>query len=182
MAKLLRATGPIEEATAFQDLAQAYGATQEELAAMLGKSRSTVANALRLLTLEESIRNMLRDNKLTRGHAKALLGLEPGPERERLAKLCVARGLSVREIERRVHLAATGPARERRRRGRRRAARVAESPAMREFRLRAERALSTPVAIEQDGRGPTGTISIKYFDSNDLERLLALLGVDVDLS
>ena len=80
--------GPVEEATAYRQLMNEYGATQEEVAAMLGKSRSGVANLLRLLTLEEEILDLLQDRHLTTGHGKALLGLPPGPARVQLARLC----------------------------------------------------------------------------------------------
>ena len=175
--------GPLEEAAALQELISAYGATQEELAAMLGKSRSSVANTLRLLVLEPDIRELLQQGTLSRGHAKALLGLEAGPARLRLARLCVSHGLSVRDVERRVQ-AVLGAGVSARRRGRRRVGRssTGETPALRELRVRAERVLGTPVAIEQDHRSGTGTIKVKFFDNNDLERLLALCGVDVDLS
>jgi ParB family chromosome partitioning protein len=174
--------GPIEEATAFQELMNAYGATQDELAAMLGKNRSTIANALRLLTLDDEIQNLLQDGVLSRGHAKALLGLPGGPARVRLARLTVARGLSVREVERRVQRASGPNRRSTRRRRRHLQGGMAEPPGVRELRRRTESLLGTPVAIQQNPRNGAGTIAIKFFDNNDLERLLALIGVQVDLS
>jgi len=73
--------GPVEEAEAYRNLMDSYGATQEELAEMLGKKRSSVANMLRVLTLEKDILLLLQDGTITRGHAKALLGMPPGPAR-----------------------------------------------------------------------------------------------------
>ncbi len=169
--------GPLEEAVAYRRLLEAYGATQEELAAMLGKSRSGVANLLRLLTLEEEIQTMLAAGELTRGHAKALLGLPAGPERIRLARLCRSRGLSVRECERRVQGA--GSARKARRRRRRV---VTEDPAVRALQERAERALGAPVQIERDARSGHGVLSIRFFSDAELERLLEAMGVDTNLS
>ncbi len=67
--------GPVEEATAYRQLMNEYGATQEEVALMLGKSRSAVANLLRLLTLEDEILDLLQDGHLSTGHGKVLLGL-----------------------------------------------------------------------------------------------------------
>jgi len=173
--------GPIEEATAYQGLLEAYGATQEELAAMLGKNRSTVANALRLLTLEEEIRQLVEDGTLSRGHAKALLSVPSGPDRLRLARLCRSRGLSVREVERRAQGAVAARERARRRRppGKRKSA-AAESPEIRALRERAEAHFGSPVAIERDGAGK-GQIAVTFFDDRDLERLLAMMGVDSDL-
>ena len=170
--------GPIEEAQAFGDLMEDYGATQEELASMLGKNRSTVANSLRLLSLESEIQDMLIAGELTRGHAKALLGLPAGPARLRLALLCRSRGLAVREVERRVQAAS----RPQRRRRRRKAVGGEETPEIKALRERAEQLFGSPVGIERDPVSGTGQISIKFFSDNDLERLLTMLGVDTDLS
>ena len=93
---------PMEEAAAYRRLLEAYGATQDELAGMLAKNRSTVANTLRLLALADEIQEMVRAGELSRGHAKALLSLEDPTVRLRLARLCRTRGLSVRECEQRA--------------------------------------------------------------------------------
>ena len=87
----------IEEAQAYQRLAGEYGHTQEALAKIVHKSRSHVANLLRLLELPESVQASVVDGSLSMGHARALLG---APEVERLADQVIARGLSVRETER----------------------------------------------------------------------------------
>jgi len=171
--------GAIEEAQAYQELLDSYGATQDEVATMLGKNRSTIANALRLLTLEESIRNLVQGGKLSRGHAKAILGLPPGPDRQRLARLCVSRGLSVRECERRVQAAAAGTSpRRNRKRGHKGAA--AESPAVRGLRERAEAHFGSPVVIQQANDGK-GEVRVAFYSDRDLERVLAMMGVEVDL-
>jgi len=168
--------GPIEEAAAYQNLREAYGATQEELADMLGKSRSSITNTLRLLTLEDEIRDLVADGTLTRGHAKALLAIPPGPDRLRLARLCRSRGLSVREVERRAQGAAA--ARQRARRPRKAAA--GASPEVRALCSRAEAHFGSPVTIERDARG-RGRISVTFYDDGDLTRLLAMMGLEVDL-
>ncbi len=171
--------GPIEEAAAYQHLLDAYGATQEELASMLGKNRSTVANLLRLLSLDENIQALVQDGSLTRGHAKVLLGMPPGPARTRLARLCVSRGLSVRECERRAQMsAAAGTAR--RRRARRGPATTPESPALRALRERTESRLGAPVSIDRSAAGK-GTVVVNFYSDDDLERLLGLMGVETDL-
>jgi ParB family chromosome partitioning protein len=174
--------GPIEEAMAYQDLLDAYGATQEELADMLGKRRSTVANALRLLSLEEEIRDLVQDGTLTRGHAKALLAVPAGPDRLRLARLCRSRGLSVREVERRAQGTVAARERARRRKGGRRAGAAGggEAPEIRALRERAEAHFGSPVSIERDGGGK-GRVSISFYDDRDLERLLAMMGVETSL-
>jgi ParB family chromosome partitioning protein len=172
--------GPIEEAAAFQGLLDAYGATQEELADMLGKSRSTVANALRLLTLEDEIRALVEDGTLTRGHAKALLAVEAGPDRVRLARLCRSRGLSVREVERRAQGAAAARKRARRRKDPR-LARTAESREVRALRERAEAYFGSPVVIERDQAGK-GKVTVSFYSDDDLMRVLSMMGVEAELN
>jgi ParB family chromosome partitioning protein len=176
--------GPIEEASAYQGLLEAYGATQEELAGMLGKNRSSIANSLRLLTLEEEIRQLVDDATLSRGHAKALLTVPAGQERLRLARLCRSRGLSVREVERRAQGAAAARQRARRPRAGARAGAGAAgegaTPEIRALCARAETHFGSPVAIERDARG-RGRICVTYYNDGDLSRLLAMMGVVVDL-
>lgn len=171
--------GPIEEAEAYQGLIDAYGATQEELADMLGKNRSTVANAMRLLGLEDEIRDLVESGVLSRGHAKALLSVPAGDQRLRLARLCRSRGLSVREVERRAQGAAAARNRARRQR-RRGGAPVDESREVRALRERAEAHFGSPVAIDRDGQGK-GQIKVSFFDDDDLVRLLAAMGIETDL-
>lgn len=170
--------GPIEEAGAYQGLLDAYGATQEELATMLGKNRSTVANALRLLSLEEEIRDLVEAGVLTRGHAKALLSVPPGEQRLRLARLCRSRGLSVREVERRAQGAAA--ARQRAQRQRQGAGSATESREVKALRERAEAHFGSPVSIDRDASGK-GRVSVGFFDDADLERLLSMMGVETRL-
>ena len=90
---------PYEEAQAYQTLLAQFDLTQEEVAGRLGKSRSSIANSLRLLDLPECIAVMLQDGRLTAGHCRALLGLRDKDGIEALAQRIVARNLSVRETE-----------------------------------------------------------------------------------
>jgi ParB family chromosome partitioning protein len=169
--------GPLEEAAAYRELLESYGATQEELADMLGKNRSSVANTLRLLTLEPEIQAWLAQGEITRGHAKVLLGLPEKTERLRLARLCRSRGLSVRECERRVQILLQG-----RRSRRRRASARAESPEIRELRERTERLLGFPVRIERNPVTGKGQIAVRFFSDQDLMHVLEKMGVDPRLS
>jgi ParB family chromosome partitioning protein len=89
---------PIEEAAALQRLLQEFELTQQEVADAVGKSRSTVTNLLRLMSLEDDVRRMVEHGDLEMGHARALLGLE-GAEQSQAARAVVARGLSVRQAE-----------------------------------------------------------------------------------
>ena len=96
---------PVEEALAYQALIDRFGLTQEQVATQAGKNRSTITNMLRLLELPEEVLALLKDGKLSMGHARALLGLEDAVEMVRLAEKTVEKEYSVREVERLVRLA-----------------------------------------------------------------------------
>ena len=91
---------PIEEAIAYDRLINEFGSTQEQISQSLGKDRSSIANSLRLLKLPESVKELLKQKKLTAGHARAILSLESQTEQEELANLLTSEKLSVREAER----------------------------------------------------------------------------------
>ena len=172
--------GPIEEAEAYDHLMTAYGATQEELAGMLGKRRSTVANTLRLLSLEPDIRDLLQEGKITRGHAKALLSMPAGPGRGQLAKLCHTRGLSVRDCEERARQGGARP----RKKSRKKPSAMprAQDPGLRALQERAEQVFGSPVAIERDQGNGKGMVTVRFYSDSDLVRLLNIMGVDTELS
>ena len=90
---------PIEEALGYQSLMTEYGMTQEEAAGRVGKSRPAVANALRLLTLDERVVQMVRDGEITAGHARAVLILKDERKQQQAAQRIHALGLSVRQAE-----------------------------------------------------------------------------------
>ncbi len=90
---------PIEEARGLNRLMEEYGLTQEEASKSIGKSRSTIANSLRLLNLEPFVMELLEDGMISTGHAKCLLGLQDGQLQETAANVIVAQGLSVRQTE-----------------------------------------------------------------------------------
>ena len=93
---------PLEEAAAYQQLVEQFGHTQEEVAQRVGKSRSAVANTMRLLHLPPSIQRLLADGQITAGHARALLGTPDRMFQEQLARTVVSEHLTVREVEERV--------------------------------------------------------------------------------
>ncbi len=168
--------GPVEEGEAYRNLMDAYGATQEELAEMLGKSRSGVANMVRILTLEKEILALLQDGKISKGHAKALLGMPAGPARAQLAKLCYSRDLSVRECEKRVKIGGAKPTRKSRK-----ARVVAVDPTIRALIERSEQVYGSPVAIDRDSKSGKGSIQLRFYSDDDLIRLLKIMGVDTEL-
>ena len=90
---------PVEEALGYQTLMEDYGLTQEDASKRVGKSRPAVANALRLLSLSETVLDMIRTGKLTAGHARAVLSLKTQKMQEQAAQKIAALGLSVRQAE-----------------------------------------------------------------------------------
>lgn len=91
---------PVEEAFAYQALIEKFGMTQEQLSKEVGKSRSAIANLLRLIDLPDEILDFLKDGKITNGHARAILGLDDEDQMIALANKVIERDLSVREVER----------------------------------------------------------------------------------
>jgi ParB family chromosome partitioning protein len=159
---------PIEEAAAFQRLIDEFGLTQEQVAERVGKDRSTVANAVRLLRLPPSVRQMVEERRLSMGHARALLGLDEPDAIEVAARQVAARGLSVRATEELVRKR-TEPAKPQ-------ALPVEKSPSVKDLEERLTRALGGPVKITEDeGPHQSGRIEIKYLDLDHLDRLLEKL-------
>jgi ParB family chromosome partitioning protein len=156
---------PIEEAEGYQRLMAEFGYTQESLAGRVGKDRSTVANSLRLLRLPPQVREMVIGNRLSMGHARALLGLDSDTDIERLARQTVARELSVRQVETLV----------RRARDEERAAPkpppAPPSPAARDLVNRLETALGTRVKLVQ-ADASKGHIEIQYHSLDQLDAVL----------
>ena len=159
---------PIEEADAYHRLMAEFHLTQDQAAERVGKSRSAVANFLRLRQLPEAIKKHLAEGLLTMGHARALLGLDDPVERLAAWKAVVARKLSVRETENLVRRMKTAP-------------RKPQTPPeagseQRHLDSLAEdlaRLFGTKVRIQRRGR--RGTVEIEFYDNQDLDRLLSLL-------
>ncbi|HWU90301.1 MAG TPA: ParB/RepB/Spo0J family partition protein [Kofleriaceae bacterium] len=163
--------GPLEEAGAYQRLVDEYGLSHEEIAARIGKDRSTVANAIRLLKLPGPVRQLVEDERLSMGHARALLGLEEPAAIERAARDVVDRQLSVRATEGLVKKARRGDAGGERP-GKPREAPQAKSASVRDLEERLTRSLGGPVTITEDAPGKAGRVEIRYLDLDHLERLL----------
>jgi ParB family transcriptional regulator, chromosome partitioning protein len=157
--------GPIEEATAFQRLADEFSLTHEQIASRIGKDRSTVTNAVRLLKLPPTVRQMVEDQRLQMGHARALLGLDEVAAIERAARTVVDKGLSVRATEALVKQA-RAPERAKPRKG------TEKSASVRDLEERLTKALGGPVKITEDAPSKSGRIEIKYMDLDHLDRLL----------
>ena len=172
----------IEEAEGYRTLADHFNLTQQEVADRVGKSRPAVTNALRLLDLPDEVKQFLSSNLLTTGHAKVLLGVADPGEQTLLSHKCVTEGLTVRSLERLV--------------ARRKAARDGTADARRptpdipdthlkDLADRMNRHFGTRVRLTAsqtyaNGKRAKGCIEIDFYDNDDLDRLLALLGITVD--
>ena len=156
---------PLEEAMGFQHLMEAHAFTQEQVAERVGKSRPAVANALRLLSLSDAIKQRVRDGKLSAGHARAILAM-PLERREAMAQRAVDEELSVRALEKLAHDAA--PKRARAGATARRASGDDEA-----FVERLRYRYGTQVRVVAQERG--GTIELRYADPGDLTRIVDLL-------
>ncbi len=155
---------PIEEARAYHRLAEEEGLTQAEIAKLVDKSRSHVANLQRLLTLPERVIELVEEAKLSMGHARALVGVE---DAEALAEQAVARQLSVREVERLSRKApANAPASPRRARNERDSADVADIAAVQNH---LEEFLGLSVRINTDADPRSGAVTIRYRTLDQLD-------------
>ncbi len=157
---------PIDEAHGYESLMELSGATQADVSERVGRGRSTVANALRLLELPPDVQDMLSEGELSAGHGRALLGFGTVEDVREGARKAAARGLSVRELE--------ALARGKRRRKKATRKRRTEDPVLREWEERLQRILGTQVRIERIGI--EGTIRIEYYSDEHLERILEALG------
>ena len=156
---------PLEEAMGFQHLMESYSFTQEQVAERVGKSRPAIANAMRLLSLSDGVKQFVRDGKLSAGHARALLAL-PVERREAAARRAVDEGLSVRALERLTQDGASKRARAN--------ANVQRASADDEaFIERLRYRYGTKVRVVANERG--GTIELQYSDPSDLTRIVDLL-------
>ena len=153
----------LEEAHAFQRLQSDLGLTQEEIARRVGRERATIANTLRLLRLPKELRELVARGALDAGHARAILALDSAEDQTALGREAARKGLSVREVERRVALMRAPRSRE--------AARKEPNTAAAEERLR--RALGTRVVIAR--RGKAGAIRVMFKNEAELQRLFELL-------
>jgi ParB family chromosome partitioning protein len=159
---------PMEESEAYRHLLDQFGWTQEQLAQRIGRDRTSIANSLRLLRLPDEIQADLRSNRLTMGHARALLALPTSTEQLKLRAEILAHDWSVRATEDSVRARETAPAV--RRPGRRRRGHPPELAALEQS---LQRALLTRVAITGDGR--RGKIEVTYANAEELDRLAELL-------
>jgi ParB family chromosome partitioning protein len=164
---------PIEEGEGYQRLVTDFSLTQLQVADIVGKDRSTIANMLRLLNLPVTIRAMVRDGHLTIGHARALLAVANERDMIELAREIVAKGLTVRDVEQRTRTTApTAPTRTARQKGGERASGL--NAELKRLQDELRRHLQTDVTISI-GDHERGKIEIAFYSNDDLERVLDLV-------
>ena len=168
----------IEEAEGYRTLAERFSLTQQEIAERVGKPRPTIANALRLLDLPDEVKQLVGSNLLSTGHAKVLLGLSDTTEQTILGRKCVTEALTVRALERLIA---------KRKEERTPSTRQTSKPDLpenyvRDLSDRLHQRLHTAVRIQSgvthpNGKHTKGILEIDFYDNDDLERILGVLGV-----
>lgn len=165
---------PVEEAEGYSQLISQFGHSQQSVATMVGKDRSTVANVLRLLQLPVSVRQLLTEGQLTAGQARPLLALDDTARITAMAREIVSRGLSAREVERQVKL--TGPNQPKSTKGRPKKA-DARAPEIKSLEQSLRKHFQTDVEITVK-KGNRGAISIAFYSPDDLDRVLEIMGIE----
>ena len=169
----------IEEAEGYRLLKEQFGVTQEDVAERVGKSRPAIANALRLLELPDEVKQLLSRGILSAGHAKVLLSVEGERDRTLLARECAERSFTVRELEKRVARMKKPVAEQKK-----------GAPDLPDSYVRSlvetlHRHLGCAVRLTSgvthaNGRHTKGLLEIDFFDNDDLDRILDMMGVRVD--
>lgn len=165
---------PLEEAQAYQTLMDKLSLTQAQVATRLGKSRPYIANYLRLLGLPQSVKDLLQSKKLSMGQARTLLGLKDKQALAALAQRAVSQNLTVRQLEELVgqqNQQGKHKAKPRKQR---------KSPYLREAENQLQSRFGTKVAVSPSVKKDRGKIEIPYTSTDDLNRILELLGISFD--
>ena len=160
------ALNPLEEAEGYASLGEQFDMKQADIAAAVGKDRSTVANLLRLLKLPVSVRRLVERGSLSAGHARALLAVDDPVRVAELGQQAAKEGWSVREVERRVN----GTSRKKRKRKKT----ATSDPIVKAFESQLRDHFSTRVTIREEG-GRKGSIEIQYHGPEDFERIYELM-------
>jgi ParB family chromosome partitioning protein len=162
---------PVDRAQAYRALMTQLGLTQQELAARLGEDRTSISHFLRLLDLAENVRELIRAGKLSLGHAKLLSGVSDMLEQQRLAEMCVAQDLSVRNLERLLSTPSVEPAPAR--------TDKAASPHLVDLEKNIARQLGMRVQVRSARRG-RGRVIIHYASLDQFDDLMKRMGIRTD--
>ena len=153
---------PIEKAEGIKSLMEEYGLTQEEIGKILGKSRSGIANTIRILNLDERVIDMAKEGKLTEGHCRALLAVSDPDEQYKMAKTMIDRNQTVRDFEKKAQRKKNNPELDER-----------YSAVYRNIEDTFQGFFGTKVKVDAGKR--SGKIVIQYSSNSDLERILGLI-------
>ena len=164
---------PVEEAEGYNQLINQFGHTQQTVASIVGKDRSTVANVLRILQLPSSVRQLLQEGHLTAGQARPLLALDNESQITALALQIVARGLSAREVERQVRM--SGQEQPKTGKGRPKKADV-RPPEIKSLEQQLRKYFQTDVEITVK-KGNRGSVIVSFYSPEDLDRVLEIMGL-----
>ena len=159
---------PVEEAKGYKRLIEEFNLTQEMISKKLGKSRSSVANSLRILNLPQEVVSLLETSQLTFGHAKVLLSCEDEKKQIALAKKVIQEGLSVRQLEAEIKTPDKKPAKSKK-------VDLNLKLALKAFEEKVTKGLGTKVKIQ--GTKTKGKIEIEYYGTEDLERIVKLMKI-----
>ncbi|RBP36684.1 ParB/RepB/Spo0J family partition protein [Garciella nitratireducens] len=160
----------IEQAKAYKQLIDEFSLTQDDLAMRLGKSRSVIANTLRLLTLSNEIQELIKEDKLSPGHGRALLSIKDKDVRNILAKKVIEEKLSVRDLEK---LTKNLKNKNQKKRKEQQKQKIIKSPIILELEENLQKILGTKVNIINKNK--KGKIEIEYYSNEDLERILEII-------
>ncbi len=164
---------PVEEAEGYSQLITEFGHTQQTIASMVGRDRSTVANMLRILQLPDKVRQMIRDGLLSTGQARPLLALPDEAQIIELAREVVSKGLNARDVEQRVRSSPKKSAGSKRGRPQKADSRPVE---IRSIEEQLRRFLQTDVSISFQPPN-SGILKISFYSADDLNRIIELMGI-----
>lgn len=164
----------VEEAQAYQRLIEEYGLSQEEVAQRVSKNRSTITNSLRILRLNKNILDLIKEGKLTAGHARALLSIEDEELRDKISQRVIEENLNVRDIEKLVRLDGLANWRKEHNAQKRTEQNLQEMIILKDIEKKIKNKLGTKVKIIQKDENE-GKIEIKYFGKEDLDRIYTLI-------
>lgn len=160
---------PIEEASAYKKLIDDFSLTQEELSKKIGKSRTAIANCMRLLNLDDRVQEYIIDGVISEGHGRALLALDDKDEQYKLAQKIIDESLSVRQIESLIRNLKNANKKKSKKQP------VNENPFYIDVKNRLENLFSTKVNISSHGN--KGKIQIEYYSEEELQRILDILKI-----
>ncbi len=160
---------PVEEATAYDKMIKSFSMTQQEIAEKVGKSRSAVANTIRILSLPEDLRNLIIQEKITAGHARALLTIENSEKRRRLAEKIVREKLTVREAEKLASIVSG-----RIKIAQKKRVKKNTDSEVKKMEDKFEKVFGTKVNIKLKNK-EQGVINIEFYSLKDFERIIKII-------